>query len=551
MLATIDIEQKIIGNKHLFANLQLTIADNEKLAIIGRNGVGKTTLFHMLTGEDKDYTGSITFRTNTQIVATRQEHHDVGEQTVIAYILQNLPEYAALEHIMATYPDTMGDHLGKITQYSEALERFAVLDYYTVEDRVRRRLADYQLEDTADKPLHNLSGGQKRFVELLRVEYSNADLALIDEPTNHMDYVAKDAFLQWFSACKYAVVVITHDRDLLQQVQRVIEINDQHALAFSGNYSAYLRQNAMQTAANLNEYDTVQRRIENIRKQIQTARSKKARWSGTADKKNPFVVIETKLTKELNILEAQERPSFWIDQESVSGLQPKAEASYQKHKAKTIHIQRLTQGEEQRDLLMLDEVQVGYDKPLFGPISLQVQTGDRLHIIGRNGTGKTTLVKTIMNSLEDTRPTTLLHGKIIADSKLRINTYEQELASGLLDLTLGQAIEEIYTSFGLPVNTERIMRILSAYLFDPYADRDQPVRTLSGGQKARLQLMKLFANEPNLVILDEPTNHLDLPSIEELEAALMQYSGALLYISHDSYLSNHLGGTKLTISPIQ
>jgi ATPase subunit of ABC transporter with duplicated ATPase domains len=550
MLATIDIEQKIIGNKHLFADLQLTIGNSEKLAIIGRNGVGKTTLFHMLTGEDKDYTGSITYRTNTQVVATRQEHHDVGDQTVIAYILQNLPEYASLEHIITTYPDTMGSHIGKITQYSEALERFAVLDYYTVEDRVRRKLADYQLENMADKPMHNLSGGQKRFVELLRIEYSNADLALIDEPTNHMDYVAKDAFLQWFNACKYAVVVITHDRDLLQQVQRVIEINDQHALSFSGNYNAYLRQNAMQTAANLNEYDTGQRRIENIKKQIQAARAKKARWGGTADKKNPFVVIETKLNKELKILEAQDRPSFWIDQESVSELQPKVEASYQKHKAKTIHIQRLTQGEGQRDLLALDEVQVGYDHPLFAPMSLQLQTGDRLQIVGRNGTGKTTLVKTIMESLENTKPATLLHGKIIPDSKLRINTYEQELADNLLDLTLGQAIEAIYNSFGLPVNTERIMRILSAYLFDPYADRDQPVHTLSGGQKARLQLMKLFANEPNLVILDEPTNHLDLPSIEELEAALAQYSGALMYVSHDSYLSNHLGGTKLTITPV-
>ena len=120
----------------------------------------------------------------------------------------------------------------------------------------------------------------------------------------------------------------------------------------------------------------------------------------------------------------------------------------------------------------------------------------------------------------------------------------------LLEMTLAQAIEHVYDQYELPIDNERIMRVLSDYLFDPYADREHAVRNLSGGQKARLQLIKLFANEPNLIILDEPTNHLDLPSIEELEAALAQYRGALLYISHDSYLSNHLGGEKLTITPL-
>ena len=144
----------------------------------------------------------------------------------------------------------------------------------------------------------------------------------------------------------------------------------------------------------------------------------------------------------------------------------------------------------------------------------------------------------------------MLHGSIKFDSKLRINTYEQEIDATYLDMTLSQAIEAIHYAYELPVNAEKIMGILSDYLFEPYGDRDHLVRNLSGGQKARLQLIKLFVNEPNLVILDEPTNHLDLPSIEELESALAQYKGALLYISHDSYLSSHLGGQKLTIQPV-
>ena len=547
MIITADIEQKSIGNTQLFAGLKLAIEDNEKVAIIGRNGVGKTTLFGMLTGTDSDYSGSIVRRKSARIVATRQEHHDVGNLSVVAYIVTNLPEYAELKHIIDTYPETMGENMRKINTYSEALERFSSLDYYTVEDRVRRSLEDYQLGAMADRPMRSLSGGQKRFVELIRVEHSKADLALIDEPTNHMDYVAKAAFLKWFAAARHAVVVITHDRDLLHIVNRVVEIKDQQAATFPGNYDAYLHQNASRTASDLNEYETVQRRMVNLKKQIQSVRAKKASTSKTP---NPFIPLENRLLKELTELETHERPSFWIDQESVANLRPGIGESYQKHKAKSIRIRRSQAAERTRQLLQLQQVQGGYGRPLFVPLDLAVHTGDRVQIVGRNGVGKTTLVKTILQSLGDSRPETLLHGTIIADSKLRINTYDQEISDHYLDMTLSQAIEAIYDSLGLPITPEQIMRVLSDYLFDPYGDREHIVRNLSGGQKARLQLIRLFANDPNLVILDEPTNHLDLPSIEELEGALAQYKGALLYISHDSYLSQHLGGEQLAITPL-
>ena len=550
MLANVSIEEKIIGNKLLCKGLRLSIGDGEKVAIIGRNGIGKTTLFRMMVGEDKDYAGSIILRQGTRLVATRQEHHDLGEQTVVEYILHNLPEYQELHDVIEYYPDHMGENLKKIARYSEALERFAALDYYTVEDRIRQSLADYQLEATADRPMASLSGGQKRFVELIRVEHSDADLALIDEPTNHMDYVAKEAFIKWFVAAKSAVVVITHDRDLLRYVQRIIEFKDNQAFSFPGNYDAYLAQNATRTAAGLNEYEVIQRRIANVKKQILYARSKKSSWGGTADKKNPFVVMETRLLKELQELEAAERPSFWIDQESVAGLRPNIEASYQKHKAKTIRIRRLSQAERQRELLQLDAVQVGYGEPLFAPLSKRVLTGDRLRLVGRNGVGKTTLITAITKTASGEQPPTLLRGAIRTDVKLRMNSYEQELDGSLLDMTLAQAIEHLYAQYDLSITNEQTMRVLSDYLFDPYADREHLVRELSGGQKARLQLIKLFANEPNLVILDEPTNHLDLPSIEELEAALAQYNGALIYISHDSYLAKHLGGDEIVLSAL-
>lgn len=546
MLLSADIEHKSIGNKQLFAGLKLTIEDREKVAIIGRNGVGKTTLFRMLTGEDTDYAGKITTRQGVRIASTRQEHTDLGTQTVLAYILSNLPEYRNLKHIIDTYPDTMGSNMHKITEYSEALQRFGDLDYYTVEDRIIRSLEAYQLDGTS--LMRSLSGGQKRFVELVIVEHSNATLALIDEPTNHMDYVAKDAFIQWLADVRHAVVVITHDRDVLQHVSRIIEIKDQTAVNFPGNYDDYLRENAMRTTNSINEYETTQRRIENIKKQIQYARSKKSSWGGTADKKNPFVVMETRLLKELAELEAQERPSFWIDKESMTNLKPKMEESYQKHKAKTIHIRRLSADERRRELVALDGVQVGYNHPLFAPLNYRIHTGDRVRIVGRNGAGKTTLVRAIIALAGGKQPPTLLKGSVHLDSKLRINTYEQEADDSLLSMTLAQAIEHLYGLFDVRITDEQIMRILSDYLFDPYEDRNQLIVNLSGGQKARLQLIKMFANDPNLLILDEPTNHLDLPSIEELEAALAHYKGALVYISHDSYLARHLGGDKITLA---
>lgn len=548
MLVSADIEEKTIGHRPLLADLHLTIDDREKVAIIGRNGVGKTTLFRLLTGEDKDFAGKIVIRQGVRVAATRQEHHDLGDQTVSEYILSQLPEYTRLKHVIDTSPEVMGDDMRKIHLYTEALERFDQLGYYTVEDRIDQSLAAYQLDGAAY--MRSLSGGQKRFVELIIVEHSNASLALIDEPTNHMDYVAKEAFIDWLTAVQHAVVVITHDRDVLKHCQRIIEIKDGSAVNFPGNYDVYLRTNASRTANELNEYEVAQRRIANIKKQIQYAKQMKARWNGTADQKNPFVVMEIRLNKELEELQTMERPSFWIDQESVENLRPNVEASYQKHKAKTIRIRRLSQDERRRDLVTLDSVQVGYGTPLFAPLSHRIVTGDRLRIVGRNGVGKTTLIRAIITASHGKQPPTLLAGKILTDTKLRINTYEQEIADDLLDMTLAAAIEHLYSLYDQRVSNEQVMRILSDYLFDPYADREHLVRELSGGQKARLQLIKMFANDPNLLILDEPTNHLDLPSIEELEAALTVYKGALVYISHDSYLAHHLGGEELILTAL-
>jgi ATPase subunit of ABC transporter with duplicated ATPase domains len=216
MIVAIDIAEKSFGNKILYQDLRIDIQDGEKVGLVGRNGTGKTTLLHMITGEDTDFDGTVQAKRGSIIIGSRQEHHGFEDMTVLEYILGDLPEYAKHKHILDTYPEKMGTNNRMMHEYSDALERFSQLGYFEVEGDILEALKAYQVEEEkAQGKLKNLSGGQKRMVELVKVQRARAHLALIDEPTNHMDFVAKKAFLKWFKSAKEAVIVITHDRDVL------------------------------------------------------------------------------------------------------------------------------------------------------------------------------------------------------------------------------------------------------------------------------------------------------------------------------------------------
>lgn len=548
MILSVDIKAKTIGNKELFNDLRFTVESRARVAIIGRNGVGKTTLFGILNGNDNDYTGSVQTKRGLQIVSTAQEHHSVGNETVVDYILCNLPEYTNLKHIIDTYPDIMGDDMHKIQKYSEALERFGMLDYYDIENAVVQSLQDYQIDkEKAYAPLSRLSGGQKRFVELVRIEHSHAELALIDEPTNHMDYIAKAAFVDWLKAARQTVLVITHDRDVLKYVDRVIEIKDGKAFCFKGNYEDYLKQNATSTAAKMHDYEIGLKTLENLHKQIQAVRAKKA---STGKTPNPFIPLERRLLKEqAELTERLQKPNFWIDRESAENLGKKVGDNYGKYKAKNIKIGKSQTVSQSHELLRIEDLQLGYSgRALFKPVNVSLQHGERLQLVGRNGVGKTTLVRAILCSSLGKRPDTTVKGSIECNNKLRLSVYDQEIDPALMPLTLSQAIEKIYYDLEIPISNEGIMRIMGDYLFEPNHDGNLRIEQLSGGQKARLQIIKMLANNPNLLILDEPTNHLDLPSIEELEDSLIKYHGALVYVSHDSYFAQNIGGQQLVLA---
>ena len=580
MIADIEITEKSFGAKLLMSNVKFSVDDGEKVGVIGRNGVGKSTMFGILAGTDTDFTGNIIYRRGTTVVATAQEHHATGDQTVLQYVLAGLPEYTELSHVIETYPETMGDDMRKIEEYTAALQRFDDKGFYQIEEQIERELMNFQLPDVAHRPFSTLSGGQKRLVEVVKIMHSDAHLALVDEPTNHMDYVAKAQFVEWLKGAREAVLVITHDRDVLAEVDRIVELKDGGSVSCKGNYDAYLKQNAVSTGSQMNEFELIEKRIVNLKqKVIDYQRLKeKSRNPGTIQK---FKRLEEESRRELAELQAKEKPTFWIDKESVANLNYKVANQYDKFKAKNVRIGLKNDDSRSKHVLVsARDLALGYgDKLLFEGVNIDLREGEAVELRGRNGAGKTTLIKALLGEVADSRPAkspkqsaarvssetrseavsddfgrengakgsaaragiTVFDGELVLDSHVRIGVYEQEVSPTYFELPLEEAIERMYLDKDLPITGTKVRQLMSDYLFTE-GDGKVPIKRLSGGQKARFQLIAMLANDPQLLILDEPTNHLDLPSIEEMETALAKYNGAILYVSHDDYFRRAIGG---------
>ena len=617
MIADIHITEKSFGDKTLMRDVKFSVDDGEKVGVVGRNGVGKSTLFGILAGTDTDYTGEVIFRRGITVASTAQEHHGLGDQTVLSYILAGLPEYTSLKKIIDEYPETMGDNMRKIEEYTQALERFDQKGFYQIEEKIGRELNNFQLSGCGDRTLGSLSGGQKRLVEIVKIMHSEAHLALIDEPTNHMDYVAKQQFIDWMSSQpRQAMLIITHDRDVLGRVDRIIELKDGRAVSYRGNYDAYLKQNAQATAAGMNNFEHIEKRMTNLRQKVLDYQrlKEKSRNPGTIQK---FKRLEQEARAELAELSEMDKPTFWIDKQSAGQLDYKSAERYGKFKARNIRLSmKDAASRSQHVLVRVENAAVGVgERILFEGVNIDLREGEAVELRGRNGAGKTTLIRMLLASGGVARPSRkhlfpqagappidsagalgaplperqslqkksltsqleytqkksetpfapnaltaapsaqergaavapiLYSGNLFLDPQVRVGVYEQEIDERYLADPLEVAIEKLYLSRDLPISDTKIRQLLADYLFTE-ADRMTPLARLSGGQKARFQIIAMLANDPQLLILDEPTNHLDLPSIEELETALAKYSGAILYVSHDNYFRQAIGGEVVQI----
>jgi len=553
MILSVEITEKSFGNKQLLQNVKFSIDEGEKVGLIGRNGIGKSTLFGILLGRDQDFSGEVIFRKGSIIASTQQEYSSVGEQTVLNFILNDLPEYAHLSKLLRELPEKMGEDMELIEKYTDALNRFQEKNFHFIEDKIKAELRDFGLGGFEGRQMKTLSGGQKRLVDTIKIIHSKADLALVDEPTNFMDSHAKNRFLSWMKNSHEAVLVITHDRDVLSKVDRIIEIRDGKTYIFKGNYDDYLRTNMFSTTNQIQDFESIQRRIANLKDKVREYQrmKEKARDPSTIQR---FKRLENKSREELANLEEIEKPSFWIDQENVENLDFKAVKSYQKFKAKNVKIGiKNEETRSVRSLVRAENLALGYGsledaleskngaKILFENVNFDLKVGGILEIFGRNGVGKTSLIKTIFGA--ENEKAEIYNGNIFLDETARIGVYSQEIGSEFFEINLKDAIEKIYLDQNLSISEEKIYRILHQYLFSA-EDFETPIRELSGGQKARFQLIKMLSNEPQILILDEPTSHLDLPSIEELERALKNYSGAIIFVSHDDYFRKVMKSTE-------
>ena len=551
MVIDVHITEKSFGPKLLMTDVRLSVGDREKVGVIGRNGAGKSTLFGILTGADRDFMGKVIYRKGVSVVATAQEHHQIDDMTVIEYILRGLPEYASLKHIIDTYPAKMGDNMKLIDEYTAALDRFGQRGFYQIEELVAEELRNFQLEGVEERAFGTLSGGQKRLVEVVKVMHSDAHLALLDEPTNHMDYVAKAQFIDWMKSSTTAMLVITHDRDVLKHVDRIIELKDGNTVSYRGNYDDYLKQNALATGNAMGDYEQVERQKANLRDKIVQFRRLKER-ARDPDTIKQFKRREMQSAARLEELEKVERPTFWIDRDNVAQLDYKVAGRYDKYKARNIRLSvRDGAMRSQRKLIEARDLALGYgDNLLFEGVNIDLREGEVAELRGRNGAGKSTLIRALLAPMESEvdrlNSITFFDGTLKLDPHVKVGVYEQEIASTYLDLTLHDAIERMYLDRNLAISETKIRQLMGDYLFTE-SDGGIVLGRLSGGQKARFQIISMLANDPQLLILDEPTNHLDLPSIEELEVALERYSGAILYVSHDNYFRAKLGGEVITV----
>lgn len=542
--------RRAMGARELFTSISLLLPARSLSAVIGRNGEGKSTLLRIIAGVDHDFEGDRNISAGETIAFATQESDSHEEETARAYIKRRLPDYQRLDQIIENGHALLSGSKADMTTYSDALEQFTHRGYFTIDADIEKAIAIIGLtENLLEQTYKTLSGGQQKLIDLAMIMVSPATTLLFDEPTNHMDAWAKQSFIEWLKKQTSTILIVTHDRDILDVVGTIYELKDRKLIEYTGNYQAYLRQNRVSTSTDIHQFEIDTKTIEKLKKQLVEAERKKLKCKANP---NPFVPLVLRLKKELAKIEEElEKPSAWIDQRSVADLKPDERARYEKYKTTGLSLKskhESTRGSGST-LLSVEGLSVGYGSPLFEPVTFRLLRGEHMRLTGRNGVGKTSLIHTI---------TEYVHGKasiakcfsgyLEVAPKISVAEYKQHGEDEFQSKTLYEAIETVLESCGKAVNEQVVRRTLSQYLFDPMADATKQFEVLSGGEKARLNLMKLLLTAPDIMILDEPTNHLDLPSIEELESLLHSYDGAVLFVSHDSYFAKELGGESVALT---
>lgn len=493
------------GNTVL-SEINFSVSDKEKIALVGRNGSGKTSILKCISGEvplvsgtgDEKFSFSIS---GAPKIGYLQQVSLNDELTLRQEILSAYKDVVGLENKLQILLDKMSENPSdeNVGAYSRAMERFENIGGYLYKKEYLTAVSKFGFSaEDLDKKLSCFSGGQRTKIALMKLLLEKPDVLLLDEPTNHLDIAAVEWLEGYLKNYKNSVVIVSHDRMFLDRIVGVVyEIEYGVTTRYKGNYTAFLTQKQQAYDKALKDAKWKSAEIDRLRKIVERFRYKATKAA----------MAQSKL-KEIERLGTVETPRRFDTSTFASSFQPEYESV--------------------RDVLFVKDLVFGYDKPL-GEISLAVERGQKIGVIGSNGTGKSTLLKTITGLIPP------LSGDVRFGVKTRVGYFDQTIAATKSELSV---LEDFRAEFP-ELNDGEIRKTLGGFLLSG-DDVFKCVKDLSGGEKVRLALSKIFRRRPNFLILDEPTNHMDIIGKETLEKLLMDFSGTVIVVSHDRYLINRV-----------
>ncbi|MGN0453297.1 MAG: ribosomal protection-like ABC-F family protein [Ruminococcus sp.] len=500
----------------LFEDVSFDIEKRDKVGFIGRNGTGKTTLFKILTGEAQATSGSVTVARGIVVGYMRQHACTDPDRTVFAELLTVFEPLIKLENEISEVTRLIdsgeGDIDSLVQKQTILIDKFNDDGGLTYKSRVRSALTGLGFsEEDFERSVGTLSGGQASKLSLAKLLLSGADFLLLDEPTNHLDINSVRWLEGFIKDFKGSALIISHDRYFLDSVtNKTIELEHKRIQAYDGNYSVFMQKKAQVLEAQRRLYERDSREI----KRIEGIVEQQKRWG----REHNFITAASK-QKEADRIKARL-------------VKPESEEN-------AIHLSFKPKRESGNDVLICRNASKSFDGvPVFSNVNLHIRKGERVFIVGANGCGKTTLFKMLCKKLDAD------FDELKFGARVDLGYFDQMQSDLKPD---NDAVTEISDAFPEMSNTE-IRTALGSFLIKG-DDAFKPVKALSGGERARISLLKLVLSGANFFLLDEPTNHLDAPSREALEKTLADYDGTMLIISHDRYFINKLADRILELTP--
>ena len=506
-----NVTKNFVVNE-VFSNVKMEINDKDRVAIVGRNGAGKSTLLKIISGEIDFDNGERTVSKDTTIGYLSQEfivREDLSiyEEMITCFneIIELEKELEKISHELTS--ENIENNPGLLDKYDRLQNQVLTHKDYHYKSKIDSVLYGLDFDkEVFDKKISTFSGGEKTRLSMAKLLLSEPDLLILDEPTNHLDMENVAWLENYLSSYNGAIVIVSHDRYFIDKVVNVVyNLEFGKLKKYVGNYSNFLRQYEEDYEKNLKEYVSQQKDIKRLEEFVQ---------------KNIARASTSKMAKSRQKV---------LDKMEIIDNPRKDD--------KAANIEFRIKEQSGRDVLIINDLQVGYEEQVGQKYNFSVYKGDRLAIVGKNGIGKSTLIKTIAKKQKK------LGGNIQYGSKVSLGYYDQKQAEFESSKTI---LNELWDEYPLMIEAE-VRTVLGRFLFRG-DDVLKIVRDLSGGEKARLQLAKLMLEKNNLLILDEPTNHLDITSKQVLEEALENYEGTILFVSHDRYFINKIANKVFDIT---